>query len=87
MVPVQNQQHWAQTGAQEVPSEHQETPLCCKGGGALAQGPEGLWSVLLGDPHTHRGLGLGTAPGVPAGAVSDQMDPGGSSYPNRSVML
>lgn len=87
MVPVQNQRHWAQTEAQEVSSEHQETPLCCAGGGALAQGPEGLWGVLLGDPHTHLGLGLDTALGVPAGAMGDQMDPGGFSHPNHSAML
>jgi len=39
---------WAQTEAQEVPSEHEEELLPSEGDGALEQAAQrGLWSLLL----------------------------------------
>jgi len=34
----QHKRQWAQTGAQEVPSDHQATHLCCTDDGVVAQG-------------------------------------------------
>ena len=62
---------WAQTEAQEVPSEHEEELLHSEGDGALEQVAQGVWGVsfsgdiqdssgqgpvLLGDPASTTGL-------------------------------
>ena len=39
----------AQTGTQEVPSEHEAVLLCCVDDGALAQAAQRLQSLFLGD--------------------------------------
>jgi len=43
----QHKRQWATTGAQEVPSEHQEIFLCCVSDGALAQMAQRGCSLLL----------------------------------------
>ena len=61
--------NWAQTGTQEVPSEHQETVSHCEGGRALAQVAQGGCGVsILGGiqkPSGHLTVG-GTTPAVPS---------------------
>jgi len=39
--PRQDKGHWAQTEAEEVPSEHEEELLPSEGDGALAQAAQG----------------------------------------------
>ena len=42
----QDEEQWAQTAAQGVPSEREEELLCCEGGRALERSPE-RWGSLL----------------------------------------
>lgn len=63
----QNKRQRAQTKAQEVPSEHQETLLCCAVDEALAQVAQRCGGSLLGDLQRPPGHG----PDVPA--VADPM--------------
>lgn len=49
----------AQTGAQEVPSEHQETLLYCENDQTLAQAAQGYGISVLGDIPEPSGRGPG----------------------------
>ena len=67
--PEKEPRDLAQTGAEEVPSEHQAALLCCAGDRALAQAVQRLCSLFLEDLQKLPGCGPGhPALGVPAGA-------------------
>nr|XP_047909708.1 uncharacterized protein LOC125180947 [Anser cygnoides]XP_047909709.1 uncharacterized protein LOC125180947 [Anser cygnoides]XP_047909710.1 uncharacterized protein LOC125180947 [Anser cygnoides]XP_047909711.1 uncharacterized protein LOC125180947 [Anser cygnoides] len=73
----QAQRQWAQTGAQEAPSEHQEALLCCAGARALAQVAHrgcGVSSLEISQSHLDIGLGplLGVALLGQGGAVGPE---------------
>lgn len=71
--PVPGQDALAQTGAQEIPPEHQEALLCCAGNKALTQVAQrgyctqrGCWLSSLKISKSHLDMVLGTAVDVSA---------------------
>lgn len=80
--PLQGQRYWAQTGAQEGPSEHQAAFLCCAGSGALAQDAQGgsggssleIFKKTSGHGLVQAALGVSDrdGPGGPRGAFQPQ---------------
>lgn len=86
----QDQRPWAQTGAQEVPSELQEALLHHEGSWAQVQVAMGGCGVSIrGGIQESPGCGPGQLTlGGPAGAVGwDQATPGGASNLIRSMVL
>lgn len=80
----QAQRQWAQTGAQEAPSEHQEALLCCAGVGAAQVAHRGCGVSSLEISKATWTQAWAPYSGWPCGDGGEQVGPGG---PLASAML